>query len=236
MSADVHLTCHPISINKFASILNSAMNNERAPSFLALPPEILCQVVLHLSRYDLSNCVRVSKTWNDAFMDSLWHTVELRYICTPRLAFERAMLLYGPYLVGRGSETVAAKSPFLRNLHRIRVLKVQYTSFLKLFCDHGAMLLETIPLEELSIDFEDDPKLPQPRQPLLTECDFSQSQPAQEPPEPTDMEAVLQILRRSTRLSTFTFIASILSRKGQLEDQARLLASLPASLETLNIT
>jgi len=97
------------------------------------------------------------------------------------------------------------------------------------------MLFETIPLEELSVDFEDDPKHPKPPQLRLT-GGFGQAQPAQEPPEPTDMEAVLQILRRSTRLSTFTFIAGVLSRKRQLEDQARLLASLPASLETLSIT
>jgi len=137
------------------------MNNKRVPSLLELPPEILSEITSLLSTNDLSVCVRISKSWHHAFQDSLWHTVELKDAScydAKRPVFDRIKSLYGPHLVIRGKETVASKSPFLRNLHRVRVIKVQYTSFLNLFWDQDPSPLESIPLKELQVDFENDPQ------------------------------------------------------------------------------
>jgi len=161
-------------------------------------------------------------------MDNLWHTVELKDVScyvTDRPFFDRVKSLYGPHLVIGGKETAATTSPFLRNLHRVRVIEVQYTSFLNLLWEQSPSPLEDIPLEKLSVDFEDDPK---PRTYRSTRSNQSL--------ERTEIEAILQILARSTRLSTFSFMAGVLTRKLQLEDQARVLASLPASLQRLDMT
>ena len=54
------------------------MNNMLVHSLLELPPEILHQIGSLLSKQDLSVCVQVSKDWYHAYMDNLWHTVELK--------------------------------------------------------------------------------------------------------------------------------------------------------------
>ncbi|GJJ72150.1 hypothetical protein EMPS_04507 [Entomortierella parvispora] len=208
------------------------MERTRVLTLLELPPEILNQIVPSLSRHDLSICVRVTRAWHDAFMDSLWHTVELRddnYYSSHRPVFDCVKSLHGPHLIVPGKEgVVTTKSPFLRNIHRIRVIKVQYTSSLNLFWEQGPTPLEPIPLKELSVEFESDPK-PEPQH--LTR--YGQ---LPEATEPTNMDAILQILGRSTRLSSFSVMAGVLTRKLQIEDQARLLSSLPASLEELHMT
>ncbi|GJJ72659.1 hypothetical protein EMPS_05017 [Entomortierella parvispora] len=211
------------------------MLNTRVLSLLELPSEIICQIPPLLSSHDLSVCVRVNKAWHQAFMDSLWHTVKLRDVSrhsVERPVFDRINALYGQHLESHndksGSEdTVATRSPFLQNLHRIRVIKVQYTNFLNLFWEHGQLPLEPIPLEQLSIDFEDDPGRTTSRRRTYG---F---------PGLLDMEPILQILGRSSRLSTFTFVTAI-ANQGTLrtlhpQDQARLLANFPPSLKRLEM-
>lgn len=171
------------------------------PSFLELPSEVLWQIVPLLSRHDLSTCVRVSKVWYDAFMDSLWHTVVLNDIqrfSSYRPTFDHIKSLYGPYFDKEGTAT---RSPFVQNIHRIHVIKVQYPSFLDLFWDQRpSSLLEVIPLKQLSITFEDFPRPPAHRYAFgFVACPH-------EPLAPKDVEALLQILARSTQLSTFSFI------------------------------
>ncbi|GJJ68365.1 hypothetical protein EMPS_00711 [Entomortierella parvispora] len=58
------------------------------------------------------------------------------------------------------------------------------------------------------------------------------------PPQlpPPYMQAILQILGRSNQLSTFSITTDSLSNKMKIHDQARLLASLPATLQKLNTT
>ncbi|GJJ68366.1 hypothetical protein EMPS_00712 [Entomortierella parvispora] len=125
---------------------------------------------------------------------------------------------------------MVTKSPFLRNLHRIRVLNVQYASFMNLFLDQSSSSLEAIQLEELSVGLEVDPRPPRK---VLNPSGRSYTivQTTMGPSSHTDIGVTLQIIGRSPRLSAFSFAVKALSCPG---DQARLLASLPSSLEKLN--
>ncbi|KAF9309012.1 hypothetical protein BG003_010299 [Podila horticola] len=121
------------------------------------PHEILNLIAPRLSQHDLTVCVLVNKAWHGCFIDYLWNTVNITYT-----TFGRIQSLYLSTGVNKPSEiktsddgqstsenghkkiatlppTVSESSPFLKNLHRIRVLKVDYASHLPLFWDSSIL-------------------------------------------------------------------------------------------------
>ncbi|GJJ72647.1 hypothetical protein EMPS_05005 [Entomortierella parvispora] len=180
----------------------------RTLSLLELPSEIISQILSLLSRRDLTVCVRVNKAWCSAFMDSLWHMVESGKVDVINALYRRHLKSVN-------------QSPFLRNLHRIRVLDVQHPTFLRLMYEQDPSPLEPIPLTQLSVRF------------CVAKSILGPSTgPRHKIREFSDMDPILQILGRSTQLVSFSFWAIIFIPDLHL---ARLLATLSTSLEKLEM-
>lgn len=205
------------------------------------PHEILNLIAPRLSQHDLTVCVLVNKAWHGCFIDYLWNTVNITYT-----TFGRIQSLYLSTGVNKPSEiktsddgqstsenghkkiatlppTVSESSPFLKNLHRIRVLKVDYASHLPLFWDSSILgdddndkgnrntgderqgrhvFLPDLPqLQEVTVEFADDPLHFRPT--------------VSSPLEPVDVRPLLQILERSPRLLKLTLNTNALGRRGQ---------------------
>ncbi|KAG0053360.1 hypothetical protein BGZ83_001254 [Gryganskiella cystojenkinii] len=88
-------------------------------------------------------------------------------------------------------------------------------------------VLEDLCLEDLTILFQDDPK-----DPVAVQAWQPPSQPSG---KPIDVRPLLRIFRRSKHLKTLTIGSKPFESRGQLVDQARLLAGLPSSIEKLTI-
>ncbi|KAG0258359.1 hypothetical protein BGZ95_004998 [Linnemannia exigua] len=58
------------------------------PTTVTLPTEILDNIVLFLSQHDLTQCIRISRAWNETLTRHLWRTIPL----LGRTRFQRFML------------------------------------------------------------------------------------------------------------------------------------------------
>ncbi|GJJ74968.1 hypothetical protein EMPS_07326 [Entomortierella parvispora] len=114
-----------------------------------LPPEVLLEIGLYLSQKDLTRCVLVNKAWHNAINDLIWHSVDISDYDSCSDVFYSFMGAYSswpqyqPVSDGDGNSenvqdqptdpTPSLESLLQRNIYRIRVLNVQYSSVLDLF-------------------------------------------------------------------------------------------------------
>ncbi|KAG0045343.1 hypothetical protein BGZ83_009434 [Gryganskiella cystojenkinii] len=122
------------------------------------------------------------------------------------------------------------------NAHLEGSLMIEQASSLKLFLDttttiapndrqHEGRHLPPLPqLQDLFVQFEDDP--------IPLQIPFPSTPP---PIDLLAMRSILQILERAQGLRKLTIGMSPLTQRGQLIDQARLLAAIPASVESLRL-
>ncbi|KAG0043482.1 hypothetical protein BGZ83_011346 [Gryganskiella cystojenkinii] len=194
-------------------------------------------VYAHLSKHDLAVCARVNKSWYQALINRIWHIFELGSGNT--------------HASDHGSTaTASAAAAFLaKNLKRVRVLKIRHVSILNLFAQairvnrekqHNSSKDDRSGcdglcfLQELDVDFKDDPSYPLPKHSA-----FVASLPPAEHQESGALnlvEAVFLILAQSKgNLVKFSIGLQSFTILGQFLDQARLWSALPASLEQLII-
>ncbi|KAG0057345.1 hypothetical protein BGZ83_011588 [Gryganskiella cystojenkinii] len=152
-------------------------------TMLDLPPEILQLILRDLSKHDLTVCVRVNKAWYNWFIDNLWHMIDLTSSNTRVTNHFRPLRGFGFIMnfvdnnaneneKGEQQEKHAMRAivlaSFIRLRHKIRVLKVTYTSQLNIFAFKSLdanikvdnkSIDPKLALEELEIGFWDDPFL-----------------------------------------------------------------------------
>ncbi|KAG0042793.1 hypothetical protein BGZ83_012184 [Gryganskiella cystojenkinii] len=224
-----------------------------------LPREIFDAIVPFLSLHDYTVCIRVNKAWHQAFIDHVWHTVEIT-------EFKEN---YGRFMDGHGCHYLSPSAPV--HLSRIRVLTVQFSEILDLFyvgeedkesefeCGYNDEVygekqsslspsppLPIIPpnlpfLQELVVDFRENPILDRILGPSTTTTTiatgrFRGREPNEIPCELIDIRPILQLFERSAKtLKKFKINLYPLYYRHQFEATARILASLPANLETLTL-
>ncbi|KAG0044034.1 hypothetical protein BGZ83_010731 [Gryganskiella cystojenkinii] len=143
--------------------MDTQVNPPPLRSLLDLPPELLTLVLKYLSKHDCTVCVRVNLDWYNAFIDTIYFTVDITNHYGSRSAFSRLRKNYSSprqlstihnpmdgdgedkntnYLEPSRSSVDTNKDDnenkdnvvsISRNLHRICVLKVQHASILDLF-------------------------------------------------------------------------------------------------------
>ncbi|KAF9159351.1 hypothetical protein DFQ26_006615 [Actinomortierella ambigua] len=74
-------------------------------NFGFLPPELIDSIVPHLYQSDLANCVRVSRSWNDAWTPFLWRTLNI----SSERELER-------FVTSQAQEALARNAGHVRNL------------------------------------------------------------------------------------------------------------------------
>ncbi|KAG0043481.1 hypothetical protein BGZ83_011345 [Gryganskiella cystojenkinii] len=225
-------------------------------SLLDLPPELLEQVFLHLTTHDLTVCARINRTWYQCVIEEIWHTFDLGTSQTAYRKFKNAYFVSGMITQPDAAVSLA------KNLNRIRVLRIQHISLLSLFAQAVRVTEKDrcdplFSLQELDVDFVDDSAYLQPLdqqepQPWSAQDrhispfavgylrDDHSSVITEEKKRPLDLalESAIQILACCSRgsLSKFTVsLASMTLSRGNANDQVRLWASLPTSLEQLII-
>jgi hypothetical protein len=145
--------------------MDNSINPVRPRSLPDLPPEILDMILPQLRVHDLTTyCIRVNKAWYCQFIDRIWHTINLSELSDyypaslgkttnqpKRNSWARFAHSYGSpkqdvttsaFYAASTTTDVATpdmdpryRPSLARNLHRIRILKVQrhYEYFLTIF-------------------------------------------------------------------------------------------------------
>jgi len=134
---------------------------------------------------------------------------------------------------------MTAITPFVRNLHRIRVLKVRFTKHL------DALFESVVGVDGAGQDSEGGDSIPTPRNLALQEVTVEYDETSasddgahlQVPVvlELIDVRPIPHILHHSPNLSSLHLNIEELTVRSQHEDCERLLAALPSSLERLSL-
>ncbi|KAG0377546.1 hypothetical protein BGX24_005904 [Mortierella sp. AD032] len=215
-------------------------------SLFELPTEIIWMIKARLTTCDRTVCLRVCKAWYDHLIDEIWDTVEI------------------PYSNMDQNEMAAAARAFYRSLHRIRVLKIPHATLLyfydhmvnnKTSCNNGKDEGTRGGHQEKDGDSDDNNSknqkdhvsaaewLPQDPSPLFPERQMLRLEDlyvqfGSLPPllEIHGLRPLLDLLERSPQtMRRFKVKVTCGYYCWSLEDESRLLAALPPSLERLTL-
>ncbi|KAG0046479.1 hypothetical protein BGZ83_008347 [Gryganskiella cystojenkinii] len=183
-----------------------------ARGFEDLPNEIMDMITPLLTIDNLAVCVRLNKALYERLIDRIWYSIDLHHVM-----YYRFKAIYDPKEKDHNIPV-----SLQRNIHRIRILEVSFRDSLDYFYqpvnqrqEQAEQRLKDLNLKELHVEYR-----------------RHRSEEA-EPESPVDMRSILQLLDRSKQLVRLSVhLAPFQTR----ENQERLLAALPQSLESLYLS